>query len=88
MHFAEALVPRDEAVALAAAEVRRMADRNAPYFVKAPGAAPDAEGAILDRIRAEDVWYFIPFARRDPARDPVVVRFNALTRTAVVEKAA
>ncbi len=88
MHFAEALVPRDEAVALAAAEVRRMADRNAPYYVKDPGAVPDADRALLARIRAEDAWYFIPFARRDPDRDPVVVRFNALTRTAVVEKAA
>jgi hypothetical protein len=88
MHFAEALVPRDEAIALAAAEVRRMADRNAPYYAKAPGLVPDADGVLLERIRAEDAWYFIPFARRDAARDPVVVRFNALTRTAVIEKAA
>ncbi len=88
MHFAEALVPREEAIALAAAEVRRLADRNAPYYVKEPGLAPDADGPLVDRIRAEDAWYFIPFARRDAARDPVVVRFNALTRVAVIEKAA
>ena len=88
MHFAEALVPRDEAVNLCAAEVRRLADRNACYYVKEPGLAPDADRPLVERIRAEDAWYFIPFARRDPAREPVMVRFNALTRTAVVEKAA
>ncbi len=88
MHFAEALVPRDEAIALAAAEVRRLADRNAPYYLKDPGLAPNADGPLVDRIRADDAWYFIPFARCDVARDPVVVRFNALTRVAIIEKAA
>jgi len=88
MHFAEALVPRDEAIALAAAEIRRLADRNAAYYARDPGLAPDADRPLLDRIRAEDAWYFIPFARRSETRDPVVVRLNALTKAVVVEKTA
>jgi hypothetical protein len=88
MHFAEALVPRAEAVALAAAEVRRLSDRNASYYAREPGLAPDADAPLDARIRAEDAWYFIPFARHDRTRDPVVVRLNALTRAVTIEKVA
>jgi len=88
MHFAEALMPREEAIEAAQAHLRAFLDRHAAYFEKAPGAAPDPLSPLRDAIRAQDAWYFVPFARRDVALKPMVVRINGLTRAVVVADAA
>jgi hypothetical protein len=88
MHFAEALMPRDEAVAMAADTLRAYVDRCAPYFAGRPELRPDPARPLLAQVRAEDAWYFIPFARGGEAAGPVVVRVNALTRTARLDPRA
>ena len=85
MHFAEALIPRDEAVAMAAEVLRGLADRNAAYYAKAPGYTPDPARPVFASIRAEDAWYYIPFARAGGVGQPVIVRVNGLTKAVVVD---
>ena len=88
MHFAEALLSRDEAVALATGAVRAHVDRQAPYFARHPALAPDPDRPRLGEIRAEDAWYFIPFDRRGVSDRPLLVRVNGLTRSVVLESRA
>ena len=88
MHFAEALLPKEEAIEAAQAHLRTFIERHAVYFAKAPGAAPDPQAPVREAIRAQDAWYFIPFARHDAALSPLVIRVNGLTRAIVVADAA
>ena len=88
MHFAEALMPRDEAVKMASETLLAYVDRCAPYFVSRPDLRPDPARPLTAQIRAEDAWYFIPFARGEAAAGPVVVRVNALTKTARIDPKA
>lgn len=85
MHFAEALIPRDEAIAMAAEVLRGLVARNAAYYARAPASTPDPQQPVLAAIRAEDAWYFIPFARRGGVGQPVTVRVNGLTKAVVVD---
>lgn len=86
MHFAEALLPRDEAVSMAARELRRVVDSQARYYLKAPEWTPEPERPVVEQIRALDAWYYIPFARRDPGLEPLVVRVNGMTKVVVVDR--
>jgi hypothetical protein len=86
MHLGEAILPRPEAIALAAAELGRLVDRNAPYYAKAPGWRPDADRPVIEAIRAFDFWWYIPFARADEANKPLMVRVNGITKAVVIEK--
>ena len=88
MHFAEALLARDEAVAMAASAVRSFCDRQAAYLARAPHLAPDPDRPQHVAIRAQDAWYFIPFDRAGGVGRPFVVRVNGLTRTVVLDDRA
>lgn len=86
MHIAEALLPLEEAVALARAALLEALTRNARYYARAPGLRPDPERPLRDRIHADQTWYFIPFARCDEAARPVVVRVNGVTKVVTIER--
>lgn len=86
MHLAEALMPREEAVRLAAAELRRVLQKNGPYYERLPHLRPDPEQPLLDRVRVDDAWYFVPFARAGSGAEPLLLRVNGLTRVIVVNR--
>lgn len=80
MHIGEAIMPRDEAIELARAAVRDSLARLDSYYAKKPELAPNADALLLERIRADETWIFVPFARIDSNKDPFVVRVNGVTR--------
>lgn len=80
MHLCEALLPREEAVELAAGALARAIDRNAPYYAKAPHLRPCPQSPLPDGILADDTCYYIPFARQGAGAEPLVVRVNGVTR--------
>lgn len=86
MHIAEALLPRDEAVRAAAQELERMIVRNERYYGKLPNLRPDPSRPLLDSIRVDDTWYFIPFARVQANAEPLFVRVNGVTKVVVIER--
>lgn len=86
MQLSEALLPRPEAIRLAAQELARVVARNEAYYGRLPGYRPDPERPLLERIRADDAWYFIPFARAKSDAEPLYVRVNGLTKVVVVER--
>lgn len=86
MQLSEALLSRDEAVRLATEELTNIVARNERYYGKLPGMRPDPARPLLDGIRADDAWYYIPFARSTPEADPIFVRVNGLTRVVVVDR--
>ncbi len=86
MHIAEAVLPRGEAVRLAARELHRVLDRNAGYYGKVPDWRPDPARPLWEAIRADDAWYYIPFARGAAGIEPLTVRVNGLTRVAIVDR--
>ncbi len=88
MHAAEAWLPRDEAISMASDALRLTVARNAPYYARSPQSAPDPGRPLIEAVRMEDAWYFIPYARSDAAAKPLVVRVNALTKQVVIERAA
>jgi len=87
MHIGEAILPRQEAVVLAAAELARALERNAPYYAKKPGSKPCTDKPLIERITADDTWIFVPFAREDTSAAPIVVRVNGITKAVSIEKA-
>jgi len=86
MHLSEALLPREDAVRLAAQELQRVVERNKQYYGKLPNLKPDPEKPLLERIRADDAWYFIPFARAGSSAEPLYVRVNGLTKVVIVDR--
>jgi hypothetical protein len=88
MHAAEAWLSRENAVALAREELSGVLVRNAPYAAKLSGRLPLSERPLVEQIRLEDAWYFVPFARSDAAEKPLIVRVNALTKRVVIDKVA
>jgi hypothetical protein len=86
MHLAEALLTLDEAVALAREVLAGGLVRNARYYERVPGLRPDPARPLPVRCRAADAWWWVAFARTDPAQDPYFVRVNAMTRQASPEK--
>ncbi len=86
MHIGEALMPRDTAVQLASDELTRVVARNARYYGKLPNMQPDPQRPLMDGIRADDTWYFIPFARRGAGTEPLFVRVNGVTKVVIIER--
>ena len=86
MHLAQALLAKDEAVRLATLELQRVLDRNARYYDKVPAWRPDPQRPLVEAIRADDAWYYIPFARQGAGAEPLTVRVNGLTRVAIVDR--
>ena len=86
MHLAEALMTREEAVRMATETLAGFIDRCGPYFARKPELLPDPNRPVLDAVRAEDAWFFVPFERQPHA--PVMVRVNALTKVAHVDHKA
>ena len=86
MHIGEALLPRDEAIRIAANELEKVVARNEQYYRKLPQLRPLPERPLLDAIRADDTWYFIPFARQREDAEPLYVRVNGVTKIVVVER--
>jgi hypothetical protein len=86
MHLAEAMLPREEAIRLARIEMKHMIARNARYYDRVPDLRPDPERPLLDAIRADDTWYFIPFARARAGAEPLLVRVNGVTKVVVVDR--
>jgi hypothetical protein len=86
MHIAEALMPKEEAVRLAADELRAILSRNGRYYDALPGLRPDPDRPLIDAVRADDTWYFIPFARTDAKALPVLMRVNGVTRAISMER--
>jgi len=86
MHIGEAIMPRDEAIALARATLVESLTRLGAYYEKKPAMRPDPDGALPALIRADETWIFVPFRRADPKADPVVVRVNGITKAASLER--
>ena len=86
MHLGEALTSHDEAIALAAAELRAVVARNAHYYRKAPKSLPNPDRPLKERITADDTLIYVPFERMDPAEKPIVVRVNGVTKTVSIER--
>lgn len=86
MHIAEALMPLEDAINLARASLLESLSRNAHYYERAPKLRPDPERPLLERIHAEQTWYFIPFARSDASAKPLVVRVNGVTKSVSIER--
>lgn len=85
MHLGEALMTREDAVRLAADELRRAVERNAAYYAKKPETAPNPDRPLVERISALDTWIFVPFARVGGDEDPVVLRVNGVTKAVALE---
>lgn len=85
MHIGEAIMPRDEAIALARETLVASLERLDQYYDRKPGMRPEPEGALPDLIRADETWIFVPFRRVDPDADPCVVRVNGITKAASIE---
>lgn len=86
MHIGEALLPREEAIRLAADELRRVMGRNGHYYDRLPGLRPDPDRPVVDAIRADDTWIFIPFSRGDAKQLPLIVRINGVTKAISIER--
>lgn len=86
MHLGEAITPRAEAIALAAAELRRVVARNAHYYARVPESLPNPNRPLPDQITADDTLIYIPFERQDPAQKPIVVRVNGITKVVSIER--
>lgn len=86
MHLAEALLTRDEAVALAREVLVAGLARSARYYDRLPAMRPDPERPLLDRCRPDEAWWWIAFARADVTQQPYAVRVNGLTRQANPER--
>ena len=86
MHLGEALLPREDAIRLARETLLGSLDRLARYYEKRPDMRPDPDGALAERIRADDTWIFVPFRRADASADPLIVRVTGVTKTASIER--
>lgn len=85
MHLAEALLPREDAIDLARTRLVEALSRNATYYDRVPGLRPDPERPLIERIYADDTWYFIPFPRTNPGAKPLMVRVNGVTKTVIID---
>lgn len=85
MHIGEAIMPREDAIALARETLLSVLERQGKYYEKRPSMLPDPDGVLPDLTRADETWIFVSFRRADPAATPLVVRVNGITRAASVE---
>jgi hypothetical protein len=86
MHIGEALLPREDAVRMAAQELQRVVDRNGKYYDKVPHMRPDPARPMVNSIRMDDTWFFIPFARGRADAEPLYVRVNGVTKVVVIDR--
>lgn len=85
MHIGEAIMPREDAIALARETLVSSLQALGKYYEKQPSMRPDPDGVLPELTRADETWIFISFRRVDPQAAPIVVRVNGLTRAASIE---
>lgn len=86
MHIGEAIMPRDEAVALARETLVSSLERLGHYYAKQPSMRPDPDCDLPELAWGDETWIYISFRRADPKAEPLVVRVNGISRTASIER--